>query len=133
MEINEITGQIIDSAIKVHKKLGPGLLKSVYEEVLHYELTKRGLLSERQLPLSVIYDDLRMDIGFRIDLLVEKKVIVEIKSVETVVPFFKKKLLNHLRLSNLEIGLLINFNEELLKNGITRLFNNYASKSLTMS
>jgi GxxExxY protein len=130
MEINEITGQVVDSAIKVHKKLGPGLLESVYEEVLHYELTKRGLFSQRQVPLSVVYDDLRMDVGFRIDLLVEKKVIVEIKSVETVVPFFKKKLLNHLRLSNLEIGLLINFNEELLKNGITRLFNNYATKSL---
>ena len=72
MEINEITGQIIDSAIKVHKKLGPGLLESVYEEVLHYELTKRGLLSERQVPLPVVYDDLKMEVGFRIDLLVEK-------------------------------------------------------------
>lgn len=133
MEINEITGQIIDSAIKVHKKLGPGLLESVYEEVLHYELVKRGLLSERQVPLPVIYDDLKMEVGFRIDLLVEKTVIVEIKSVETVVPFFKKKLLNHLRLSKLEIGLLINFNEELLKNGITRLFNNYANKSMNLS
>lgn len=133
MEINEITGQIIDSAIKVHKKLGPGLLESVYEEVLHYELTKRGLLSERQVPLPVVYDDLKMEVGFRIDLLVEKTVIVEIKSVESVVPFFKKKLLNHLRLSKLEIGLLINFNEELLKNGITRLFNNYANKSINLS
>jgi GxxExxY protein len=126
MEINEITGQIIDAAIKIHKTPGPGLLESVYEEVLHYELVKRGLFSERQVPLSVIYDEIRMDIGFRIDLLIEKKVIVELKSVEIVVPFFKKKLLNHLRLSNLQIGLLINFNEELLKNGITRLFNNYA-------
>jgi GxxExxY protein len=126
MEINEITGEIIDASIKIHKELGPGLLESVYEEVLHYELTQRGLLSERQMPLPVIYKEIKMDVGFRIDLLVEKKVIVELKSVEAVTPFFKKKLLNHLRLAKLQIGLLINFNEELLKNGITRLFNNYA-------
>ena len=126
MEVNEITGEIIDASIKIHKRLGPGLLESVYEEVLHYELSKRGIQSQRQAPLPVIYDDIKMDIGFRIDLLVEETVIVELKSVETVTPFFKKKVLNHLRLANLEIGLLINFNEELLKNGITRLFNNYA-------
>jgi GxxExxY protein len=126
MQINEITAVIIDSSIKIHKVLGPGLLESVYEEVLHYELTKRGILSQRQAPLPVIYDEIKMDIGFRIDLLVEETVIVELKSVETVTPFFKKKVINHLRLANLEIGLLINFNVELLKNGITRLFNNYA-------
>lgn len=126
MEINEITGEIVDASVKIHKELGPGLLESVYEEVLHYELTKRGLFSQRQVPLPVIYEDIKMDVGFRIDLLVEKKVIVELKSVETITPFFKKKLLNHLRLTKLQVGLLINFNEELLKNGITRLFNNYA-------
>lgn len=126
MEINEITGEIIDASIKIHKVLGPGLLESVYEEVLHYELTKRGLLSQRQAPLPVLYEDIKMEMGFRLDLLVEETVVVELKSVETITPFFKKKLLNHLRLANLEIGLLINFNEELLKNGITRLFNNYA-------
>lgn len=126
MEINIITGEIIDASIKIHKALGPGLLESVYEEVLQYELTKRGLHSLRQVPLPVIYEDVKMDVGFRIDLFVEKKVIVELKSVETVTPFFKKKLMNHLRLTHLEVGLLINFNEELLKNGITRLFNNYA-------
>lgn len=126
MEINEITGEIVDASIKIHKELGPGLLESVYEEVLHYELTKRGLFSQRQVPLPVIYEEIKMDIGFRIDLLVEKSVIVELKSVETITPFFKKKLLNHLRLTKLQVGLLINFNEELLKNGITRLFNNYA-------
>lgn len=126
MELNEITGVIVDSSIKIHKELGPGLLESVYEEVLHYELTKRGLLSERQVPIPVIYDTIKMEVGFRMDLLVEKKVIVELKSVETVTPFFKKKLLNHLRLAKLHIGLLINFNEELLIKGVTRLFNNYA-------
>jgi GxxExxY protein len=126
MEINEITGEIIDASIKIHRELGPGLLESVYEEVLHYELTKRGLLSQRQVPLPVVYEEIKMDVGFRIDLLVERKVIVELKSVETVTPFFKKKLLNHLRLMKLEVGLLINFNEELLKKGVSRLFNNYA-------
>ncbi len=126
MEVNEITGEIIDASIKIHKVLGPGLLESVYEEVLHYELTKRGLLSQRQVSLPVLYEEIKMELGFRLDLLVEETVIVELKSVETVTPFFKKKLLNHLRLANLEVGLLINFNEELLKNGITRLFNNYA-------
>lgn len=126
MQINEITGEIVDASIKIHKTLGPGLLESVYEEVLHYELTKRGLLAQRQMPLPVIYEEIKIDHGFRIDMLVEEKVVVELKSVEAVTPFFKKKLLNHLRLANLEVGLLINFNEELLKNGITRLFNNYA-------
>ena len=126
MEINEITGEIIDASIKIHKILGPGLLESVYEEILHYELTQRGILSQRQAPLPVVYGEIKMEIGFRIDLLVEERVLVELKSVETVTPFFKKKVLNHLRLANLEVGLLINFNEELLKNGITRLFNNYA-------
>ena len=84
------------------------------------------MVSQRQAPLPVLYESIKMDIGFRLDLLVEEIVIVELKSVETVTPFFKKKVLNHLRLANLEVGLLINFNEELLKNGITRLFNNYA-------
>jgi GxxExxY protein len=126
MEINEITGEIVDASIKIHKVLGPGLLESVYEEVLHYELTKRGILSQRQVPLPVVYEELVMNTAFRLDLLVEETVIVEIKSVETVIPFFKKKVINHLRLAHLEVGLLINFNEELLKNGITRLFNNYA-------
>jgi len=126
MEINQITWQIINASIEVHSKLGPGLFESVYEEVLHYELIKRGLLSERQVALPVYYDNLKMEVGFRADLLVEKKVIVELKSIETIAPVHKKKVLTYLRLAKLQTGLLINFNEELLKNGITRLFNNYA-------
>ena len=126
MEINEITREIIDASIKIHKQPGPGLLESVYEVVLHYVITKRGILSERQVLLPVIFEEIKMDVGFRLDLLVERKVIAALKSVKKITPFFKKKLLNHLRLSNLQVGLLINFNEELLKNGITRLFNNYA-------
>jgi GxxExxY protein len=93
MEINEITGEIVDASIKIHKELGPGLLESVYEEVLHYELTKRGLFSQRQVPLPVIYEEIKMDVGFRIDLLVEKTVIVELKSVETITPFSKRSCL----------------------------------------
>src|SRR5262249_43918473 len=126
MEINEITGEIIDASIKIHSKLGPGLFESVYEEVLHFELLKRGLFVERQVALPVIYDEITMDVGFKADILVEKTVIVELKSIEHVLPVHKKQLLTYLRLASLKIGLLINFNEELLKNGITRLFNNYA-------
>ncbi len=126
MEINQITWQIINASIAIHNELGPGLFESVYEEVLHYELIKRGLLSERQVALPVYYDNLKMEVGFRADLLVERKVIVELKSIETIAPVHKKKLLTYLRLAKLQTGLLINFNEALLKNGITRLFNNYA-------
>jgi GxxExxY protein len=125
-EIDEITGEIISAAIKIHSKLGPGLFESVYEEVLFYELTVRGLVCENQMYLPVIYENVKMDVGFRIDLLVEKQVLVEIKSIETIHPVHKKQLLTYLRLMDLKIGLLLNFNEELLKKGITRLINNYA-------
>ena len=126
MEINATTREIIDAAIKVHRALGPGLLESVYEEVLHYELTTRGILCARQVALPVYYETIKMEIGFRADLLVEHRVIVEVKSVDIITPVFKKKLLTYLRLANLQIGLLINFNEELLKDGITRLLNKHA-------
>lgn len=126
METNLITAEIIDAALKVHRALGPGLLESVYEEVLCFELIKRGFACERQKSLPVFYENLKMEIGFRADLIVENKVIVELKSVENVPTVVKKILLTYLRLSNLQIGLLINFNEELLKNGITRLYNKQA-------
>ncbi|MBA2328045.1 MAG: GxxExxY protein [Flavisolibacter sp.] len=126
MEINGVTANIIDAANKVHNQLGPGLFESVYEEVLAFELIKRNLHVERQVPIPVYYDELKMEVGFRADLIVEKQVIVEVKSIETVAPVHKKQVITYLRLSGLKIGLLINFNEELLKNGLTRLFNNYA-------
>ncbi len=126
MEINGVTANIIDAANKVHNQLGPGLFESVYEEVLAFELIKRNLHVERQVPIPVYYDELKMEVGFRADLIVEKQVIVEVKSIETVEPVHKKQVITYLRLSGLKIGLLINFNEELLKNGLTRLFNNYA-------
>lgn len=121
----KLTGKIIDAAIKVHKALGPGLFESVYEEVLAYELTKRGLIVERQVAIPVHYDDIKMDVGFRADLRVDRDVIVEIKSVEEVRAVHKKQVITYLRLTNMKIGLLINFNEELLKDGITRLYNNF--------
>jgi len=125
MQLNIITGEIVDAAIKVHNELGPGLFESVYEEVLAYELVTRGLFVERQVPISVHYQNLKMEVGFRADLIVEKEVIVEIKSIEHLAAVHKKQVLTYLRLAKLKIGLLINFNEELLKNGITRLFNNF--------
>ncbi|MDQ6610663.1 MAG: GxxExxY protein [Bacteroidota bacterium] len=125
MLLQEITGEILDAAIKIHKVLGPGLFESVYEEVMAYELTKRGMIVERQVALPVRYEGLTMDVGFRADLIIDREVIVEIKSVEAIKPVFKKQVITYLRLTGYQIGLLINFNEELVKNGITRLINNH--------
>jgi GxxExxY protein len=99
----------------------------VYEEVMAYELTRQGMVVERQLAIPVQYEGLRLDVGFRADLLVNKEVIVEIKSVEAIKPVFKKQVITYLRLTGHKIGLLINFNEELVKNGVTRLINNYVN------
>lgn len=123
MELNEITGQIIDSAIKVHSALGPGLLESAYEACLIYELRSRGLKVQNQVPLPVKYGDIIVEVGYRIDLLVEDLVIVELKSVDQVIPIHKAQLLSYLKLSGKRIGLLMNFNVELLKNGINRIAN----------
>jgi GxxExxY protein len=103
--------------------LGPGLLESVYEEVLSYELGKSHLKCERQVGIPVIYEDIKMDIGFRADMVVERMVIVELKSVENVLPVHKKQLLTYLKLTGMKLGLLINFNEALVKDGITRIVN----------
>jgi GxxExxY protein len=123
MTENDITGAIIDCCIKIHRTLGPGLLESVYEETLAYELKKRGLLCERQVGVPVFYNELKMDLGFRADLIVEGKVIKELKSIESVLPVHRKQLLTYLKLSQKKVGLLINFNEELIKNGITQIAN----------
>lgn len=125
MLLQDTTGAVIEAAIKIHRVLGPGLFESVYEEVLEYELKKEGFIVERQVAIPVCYDGLVMDIGFRADLMVDKEVIVEIKSVETVKPVHKKQVITYLRLTGYKIGLLINFNEELLKDGLTRLINNH--------
>ena len=123
MTENEIAKVIVDVAYKIHIALGPGLLESVYEAVLAYELEKRGLRVVRQLALPVVYETVKLDEGFRADLVVEDKVIVELKSVETLAPVHRKQLLTYLRLSGCKLGLLINFGAPLIKNGIVRIAN----------
>jgi len=121
MDENEISNKIIQSAIEVHRHLGPGLLESAYEECLCYELSKMGLSYKRQQSLPVEYKGIKLDCGYRLDLVVEEKVIVEIKSVEKLLPIHQAQLLTYLRLSELKLGLLINFNSALLKDGIKRM------------
>ena len=123
MTENEIAKEIVDAAYHVHKRLGPGLLESVYETVLVYELKKRGLKIDRQMAVAMVYDNIKFDEGFRADLIVEDKVIVELKSVENVVPVHKKQLLTYLRLADKRLGLLINFGSELIRDGISRVVN----------
>jgi|SRR5215469_4357555 len=120
---NEVAKQIVDAAYQIHTSLGPGLLESAYEAVLGYELEKRGLHIIRQQAIPIIYQGVRIETGFRADLVVEEKVIVEIKTVETILPIHKKQLLTHLRLAEKHLGLLINFNVMLIKDGITRIAN----------
>ena len=120
---NEITGIIIDAALKVHTGLGPGLLESVYEMVLAKELERRGLLVERQKPISIEFDGMHFQDAFRADLLVEGTVVVELKSVEKIAPVHGKQLLTYLRLMNLPLGLLLNFGAATLKEGLQRVVN----------
>ena len=123
MTENAIAKEIVDAAFRVHTTLGPGLLESVYDAVLNYELSQRGLRSVRQQAIPVVYGQVRIDTGFRADLIVEDKVIVEIKSVETLAPVHRKQLLTYLRLADKRLGLLINFQVALIKDGITRIVN----------
>lgn len=123
MTENEIAKLILDKAFIVHTKLGPGLLESVYEIVLAHELRKAGLAVERQKPMPITYDGVRFDEAFRTDLLVNEKVIVELKSVEVLSALHAKQVLTQLKMSGLKLGLLINFGEAHLKNGIKRLIN----------
>ena len=123
MTENEVAKQIVDAAYRVHPTLGPGLLESVYESVLAYELEHRGLLTTRQRPVPLMYHGVHIEVGFRADLIVEDLVIVEIKSVEVVAPVHKKQLLTHPRLANRRLGLLKNFNVPPIKDGITGVAN----------
>ena len=123
MTENEISKICVDVAIHVHQSLGPGLLESVYQKVMAHELRKRGLTIEEEVPVPVVWDETKMEVGFRIDLFLNKKVIIELKSLEHVAPVHKKILLTYLRLSNCKLGLLMNFGEELMKTGITRIAN----------
>ena len=123
MHENPISREIVDAAYKIHTSLGPGLLESVYEVLLCHELKKRGLKVERQVSVPIIYDGICFEEGYRLDLLVENKVIVEVKSIEELTNVHKKQLLTYLRLMEKKLGLLINFNEELIKHGIARVAN----------
>lgn len=123
MPINQLSGKIVDICFDIHRKLGPGLLESVYEEILTYELRKKGIYLERQRAVSAWWKGIKMDIGFRADLIVENRIIIEIKSVEQLAPVHYKQLLTYLKLTDIKLGLLMNFNEALIKNGIRRVVN----------
>ena len=122
-EHNLLAKEIVDAAFHIHCKVGPGLFESAYEKIMEYELLKRGLSVERQVVMPIKYDDMLLDAGFRADLVVDRKLVVELKSIEQVVDIHKKQLLTYLCLSGMKLGLLINFGEYLIKNGITRIVN----------
>jgi len=122
-EINTLTDKIIGCAIKVHKTLGPGFLESVYQAALAYELSKAGIPFEREKGLPVQYEEIKLDVGFRCDFLVDKKVIIDCKTVKQIMPIDEAQLLNYLKITELPIGLIINFNVLMLKNGIKRMIN----------
>ena len=121
MTENEISAIVVDVCYKIHVKLGPGLLESVYEAILFHELSKRGLSVERQKPLPVLWDGIKLDIGFRSDLTVESKVILEIKSIEQITDIHAKQVLTYLKITKMKLGLLINFNVPIIKLGIKRV------------
>ena len=124
MTENELSNKIIGTAIKLHKQLGPGLLESAYENALAHDLKEIGFEVMQQMPMPFVYKEIKLDVGYRLDLLVEKKVIIEIKSIELLAPVHFAQLLTYLKLSKLKLGLLINFNTKLLKDGIHRVVNN---------
>ena len=124
MTENEITDRILDCCFKIHKNLGPGLFESVYEEILALEMPVNLLNFERQKTISLNYGEIKLDVTFKSDFIVEKKVIVELKSVEKILPVHKKQLLTYLKIAQCKLGLLLNFNTELMKDGITRIVNN---------
>ena len=123
MTENEISKLVFDCALKVHQNLGPGLLESAYEECLFYELSKTGLKIEKQKPLPLIYEDVKLEVGYRIDIMIENKFIIEIKAVDALNDVHLAQVLTYLKLSNCKLGMLINFNVTLIKNGIRRIIN----------
>ncbi|MBP6731053.1 MAG: GxxExxY protein [Chitinophagales bacterium] len=123
MNENNLSKLVFEAALNVHRKLGPGLLENSYKECLHYELTKEGLFVEKEKALPLVYEQVKLDIGYRIDLMVENKVIIETKAVEALNDVHLAQVLTYLKLSNCKLGLLINFNVTLLKNGFKRVVN----------
>jgi GxxExxY protein len=126
--LNQISGVIVDAAITVHTALGPGLLESAYEACLLYELRKRGLVVDSQVPLPVVYESVHLEIGYRIDLLVENSIILELKACESIAPVHRVQLLSYLKLSNKPLGLLLNFHVALMKDGIIRMKNGFQKR-----
>lgn len=124
-ELNEISGRIIEYSIEVHKELGPGMLEGAYEICLMHELVRNGFRAERQVLLPIRYQGIMLDAGYRIDLLVESSVVVELKAIDRLLPVHEAQLLSYLRMSDLPLGLLINFNGRLLRDGIRRVVNNF--------
>ncbi|MBK7131744.1 MAG: GxxExxY protein [Bacteroidales bacterium] len=120
MEINEITKEVIGCAIEVHRNLGPGLLESAYEECLAYELSKKDLVIKRQQPAPVVYKEIKLECGYRIDLLIENSVVVELKAVDAINPVHEAQILTYMKFAGKSVGLLINFNVTVLRNGIRR-------------
>jgi len=125
MQLNQLSSKIIGAAIEVHKALGPGLLESAYEECLCHELELRGINFERQKPLPITYKDVRLDCGYRLDILVDNQIVLELKSCEQIEPIHKAQLLTYLRLADLSLGLLLNFNVPVMKDGIVRIVNEF--------
>lgn len=123
---DQLSADIVDVAYRIHKDLGPGLLETVYEVVFAHELRQRGFSVERQIPIPICYKGIQFDEGFRADLIVERKILIELKSVEKITPAHKKQVLTYLRMMNLKIGFLINFSEELFKHGVYRIVNGVA-------
>ena len=124
MTLNNLWRSIIGAAIEVHKILGPGLLESNYEACLFYELNQKGFLVERQKELPIVYKEVQLDIGYRIDLIVENEIIIELKSIKEILPIHSAQMLSYLKLSNINLGLIINFNEARLIDGVKRFINN---------
>lgn len=124
MTENEISKVVVDCALKVHRQLGPGLLESAYQECLMYELKNQGLAVEKEKPMPLVYDTVKLDIGYRMDLLINNKLVIEIKSVESLNDIHLAQILTYLKLSGCKLGLLINFNVALIKHGIKRVVNN---------
>jgi len=123
MELNQITDRIISCAISVHKVLGPGLLESAYKQCLFYELSQLDIIVEKEKPMPIIYKEVKLDHGYRMDLVVEKKVVIEIKTVDSICDVHKAQLLTYLKLGDYKLGLILNFKVMLLKDGITRIIN----------
>lgn len=129
--LDQITRRIIGAAIEVHRAVGPGLLESAYQACLAFEVRQRGLKADEQVPLPVAYKDVKLDCGYRLDLLVEDSVIVEVKAVEELCPIHQAQVLSYLRIAHKRVGLLINFNSRVLKDGLRRIVNDFADSALS--